>query len=274
MHETTVRMIPLALIRREPQARTRMDEESLAAIAESIRQRGVVVPVMVRRVGDEYVVVDGHRRLEGSLRAGLQALPALIHDGEMDPAAVIEMQLITASQREDLGPLDKARAIEQFIHATAWPAARAAAHLQLSEATVSKLLALLRLPKGIQDQVDSGAIGLSVAYELAQVRNATEQRRLADDAATGGLNRKEVSRRAKRRPQPAERSDKAATAPRPPHVTARLGGGRSLRISGPALSIDTLIAWVEELLGKARTAATAGLDLDSFIHALATEARA
>jgi ParB family chromosome partitioning protein len=149
---TLITALPLERIRPNPdQPRRHFDEQSLAELAESIRQRGVLQPVIVRREGDEqYLLLAGERRYRAARIAGLDAIPALVRDDHP-----LEIAMIENLQREDLTPLEEALGIAALIDAQGYTHAEVADLLHKSRPHVSNTLALTRLPKTIQDEYNA-----------------------------------------------------------------------------------------------------------------------
>ena len=146
---TLVTLLPLERIRPNPdQPRRYFDPEALNELADSIRERGLLQPVIVgRETDDGYLLLAGERRYRASRLAGLTAIPALIRDD--DPAAIA---LIENLQREDLTPLESALAIAALIDEKGLTHADVASLIHKSRPYVSNTLALTRLPKAIQEE--------------------------------------------------------------------------------------------------------------------------
>lgn len=149
---TLITALALERIRPNPdQPRRYFDEQSLAELAESIRQRGVLQPVIVKREGDaQYLLLAGERRYRAARIAGLDAIPALVRDDHP-----LEIAMIENLQREDLTPLEEALGIAALIDAQGYTHAEVADLLHKSRPHVSNTLALTRLPKEIQDEYNA-----------------------------------------------------------------------------------------------------------------------
>jgi ParB family chromosome partitioning protein len=149
---TLVAGLPLEQIRPNPeQPRRFFDEQSLAELAQSIRERGVLQPVIVKREADgQYLLLAGERRYRASKLAGLDAIPALVRDDHP-----LEIAMIENLQREDLTPLEEALGIAALIQAQGYTHAEVADMLHKSRPHVSNTLALTRLPKAIQDEYNA-----------------------------------------------------------------------------------------------------------------------
>ena len=271
-------LLPLDRIGFHPQVRRTVDPDVVAAMARSIREVGVQLPVLVRRDGsdggdgggtgegdgDRYVVIDGETRVRAARAAGLTVIPAVVLGDALDEGGVVHRQLVANVHRADLRPLERAEGLRRLIDATGWTAAEAADRLGLSPASVSRSLALLSLPVAIRDHLDAGTITASAAYELARVDDPAEQADLAGQAAAaaGGLTRDALRgrRRAGGRPVAAAANPKGNTA----RVRVALDGNRSLTLAGPCDGLEGLVGALQEVLGKARRAVAQGISLKTF----------
>ena len=146
---TFVTALPLDAIRPNPeQPRRHFDAEALQELSDSIRERGVLQPVIVKRETDgRYLLLAGERRYRASQMAGLSAIPAMVRDDHP-----LEVAMIENLQREDLTPLEEALGIAGLIEAQGYTHAEVADLLHKSRPHVSNTLALTRLPKTIQDE--------------------------------------------------------------------------------------------------------------------------
>jgi ParB family chromosome partitioning protein len=149
--------IPLARIRENPrQPRLRMDDDALAALAESIRQHGVIQPVLVTETIDGYQLVAGERRVRAALLAGLDRIPAVVR--QLADREQLELALVENLQREDLDPSEAARAYRQLMDDFAFTQEELATRVGRARSTVANTLRLLELNSAVQDAVVSGAI--------------------------------------------------------------------------------------------------------------------
>ncbi len=149
---TLITALPLDQVRPNPnQPRRHFDEESLAELAESIRERGLLQPVIVRRETDgSYLLLAGERRYRASRMAGLTVIPALVRDDHP-----LEIAMIENLQREDLTPLEEALGISALIQEQGYTHAEIASLLHKSRPHVTNTLALMRLPKEVQDDYNA-----------------------------------------------------------------------------------------------------------------------
>ncbi len=165
--------IPISAIRPNRfQPRDYFDEEALGALADSIREVGVLQPVLVRPVGDpstdgadeEYELIAGERRWHAARRVGLQTIPALIR--ETDDAAALEHALVENLHRDNLNPLEEAAAYQQLIEDFGLTHDDVAARVGRSRASISNTLRLLQLPPAIQRSLQEGKLSMGHARAI------------------------------------------------------------------------------------------------------------
>ncbi|MBC7817332.1 MAG: ParB/RepB/Spo0J family partition protein [Planctomycetaceae bacterium] len=256
-----IQYLPIDRIVAEQQARETFGEDSLHGLMLSLREVGQLVPLRVRKAGDKFVIVDGERRYRAARKLGLSTLAAIVEAKDVAEGEVLQKQLISNVQRDDLLPLEKAKAIRRLMDVTKWTASAAASKLGISNANLSRLLALLELPEDIQARVASGAIPASSAYQLAKVGDPAKQAELAQQVASGLTRDALVGAR-----KAASRTKDEASAKSVSRVTAMLGVNKSVTVSGQSLSLDDFVALLEECLAKVRVSRTKGHSLSTFIR--------
>jgi len=174
------------------QPRTRMDEASLAELADSIREQGVMQPILVREVGaDRYEIIAGERRWRAAEIAGLAQVPVVIRD--VPDKAALAMALIENIQRENLNPLEEAAGIQRLLTEFQLTHEEAAKVLGRSRSATSNLLRLLSLPNTVQDMVFRGELDMGHARALLSLP-ASEQAGVARRIAEQGLSVRETER--------------------------------------------------------------------------------
>lgn len=187
--------VPVGRIAPDPnQPRKEFDGASLGELAESLRTRGLLQPIRVRwsADADQWVIIAGERRWRAAVLAGLATVAAVESPPGRTDDEVLEDQLVENCVREDLKPVEQARAFKALIDARGWSADRLAKALNLNESSVIRALHLLDLPGAVQDRVDSGQIAPSVAYEVSKLDDPAAQAELAERVVAEGLNRAEV----------------------------------------------------------------------------------
>lgn len=155
------------------QPRTRMDKDSLAELAESIKAQGIMQPVLVRPVSPgHYEIIAGERRWRAAQIAGLSEVPALIR--EVPDEAALAMSLIENIQREDLNPLEEAMGIQRLIQEFGMTHQAASEALGSSRSAVSNLLRLLNLPSPVQELLMEGKIDMGHGRALLSLPAAKQ----------------------------------------------------------------------------------------------------
>ena len=172
------------------QPRTSMDKEPLAELAESIKTRGIMQPILVRQIsGGNYEIIAGERRWRAAQVAGLQEVPALIR--EVDDDAALAMSLIENIQREDLNPLEEALGIQRLIKEFDMTHEAAGKALGSSRSSISNLLRLLSLPASVQKLMMQGRLDMGHARALLAL-SSTKQIEAANLVANKKLSVRET----------------------------------------------------------------------------------
>src|SRR5213596_3328047 len=192
-----LRDIPVDLITPNPrQPRRRFDEATLAGLAESLRQRGVLQPVLVRPLpAGTYELVAGERRWRAAQIAGLETIPALVR--ARDDAQALEVALIENMAREDLNPVEEARACAALVEELGLTREEVGRRVGRSRVAVSNLLRLLDLPDEVLDLMETGALSEGHGRALLLAPDHGDRRRLARDAAEGGWSVRVVETKAR-----------------------------------------------------------------------------
>ena len=169
------------------QPRQTFDDESLAQLAESIRDQGVLQPLLVvPSAGGRYRIIAGERRFRAGRMAGLDTLPCIIKD--IDVIHQMEIALIENLQREDLNPMEAAKGIQALMKQCGYTQEKVSARLGKSRPAVANLLRMLSLPDEITEMVRDGRLSAGHARVLAGVAGAEEQIRLGRMAADEGMS--------------------------------------------------------------------------------------
>jgi ParB family transcriptional regulator, chromosome partitioning protein len=225
--------IPTAEIRANPhQPREHFDEEALGALADSIREVGLLQPVLVRAAeGGGYELIAGERRWRAARRVGLQTIPAMIRVA--DDAAMLQHAIVENIQREELNPLEEAGAYQQLIEDFSLTHDEVASRVGKSRATITNTLRLLQLPPSIQRCLKDGSIRMGHARALLSTPDRALQELLAKRVVAEDLSVRQVEEAIRSlQDAPPAKSEVAAAASDP--------GGR-LRPPG--------LLELEELLG-------------------------
>lgn len=192
-----LRQMPVDLIQRgQYQPRLQMDDEALASLADSIRERGVLQPIVVRPIaGGRFEIIAGERRWRASQQAGLADVPVIVREvGDEDALAIA---LIENIQRENLNAMEEAIALKRLIDEFGLTHARAAQAVGRSRAAVSNLLRLLDLNDDVRGLVESGALDMGHARALLALSGPT-QSQAASEVVARGLSARDTEALVKR----------------------------------------------------------------------------
>jgi len=184
--------IPTSEIRPNPQQpREHFDEEALAALSDSIREVGVLQPVLVRAAeAGGFELIAGERRWRAARRVGLPTIPAIIRVA--DDATMLQHAIVENVQREELNPLEEAAAYQQLIEDFALTHDEVATRVGKSRVTITNTLRLLQLPPSIQRYVKDGSLRMGHARALLGTPDRAFQEQLAKRAVTDDLSVREV----------------------------------------------------------------------------------
>jgi ParB family chromosome partitioning protein len=206
------------------QPRLSIDDARLEELANSIRANGVIQPIVVRQVGDGYRIIAGERRWRAARRAGLSRVPVVVKEVSGDAAQqrVLQMALVENIQRDDLNPIDEAKAYRRLADEFALTQDAIASAVGKDRATVANTLRLLKLPRDVQDMVGGGAISMGHARALLALPGEHSQSQMAREITTRGLSVRETETLVKRTLEDKDPSSTAARpAPEPPDVHTR-----------------------------------------------------
>lgn len=215
MNSDSESTIPISNI--EPnknQPRKNFDEKELEELADSIKQNGILQPLLVRPKGDGYEIVAGERRYQAAKLAGLSEVPVVIRD--IDDDEVFQLALIENLQRSDLSPLEEARGYRQLLDEKGMTQDELAKTLSKSRSSITNTLRLLDLPQEVQDLLEEGKITAGHARAILAVPSEEGRIRLAEKVAEEHLSVRqteslapmfsvkddEVDEKPKREPQP------------------------------------------------------------------------
>lgn len=220
--------IPVDRITNDPdQPRKEFDPEALKRLAESLKARGQLQPIRVRWDEDNqrYVVLVGERRWRAARLANLPTLSCIVHEAPLDTDERLMVQLVENALREDLKPVEQARAYRALMDANGWSGRQLAEELHVGQASVVRALSLLELPGEVQEQVDTGSLAPSVAYEIGKLPDPGQQAEVARAVVAEGLNRTEVGQVIQ-----SIKARRPAPSPKPDPETIDLGDGITVTI--------------------------------------------
>jgi ParB family transcriptional regulator, chromosome partitioning protein len=205
--------LPVTLIKPNPdQPRTQFDAEALSALAASIEASGVVQPLLVRPLSDgSYELVAGERRWRAAQQAGLEKVPAVVRDQEQ--AQRLQAALIENMVREDLNPVEEARACAALVEELGLTKEELARRVGRSRPAVSNLIRLLELPDEMLTALEAGELSEGHGRALLGASGNDVRRRLGRDAIRGGWSVRETENRVKLAGQPKARPRREVADP-------------------------------------------------------------
>ncbi len=179
------------------QPRTRFAEAALEELAQSIRSSGIIQPLVVRKIGSRYQLIAGERRWRASQRAQLLRVPAIVRDVSDEQA--LELTLVENIQREDLNPIEQARAFDRLMEEFHLTQDEVAAKTGKERATVANSIRLLALEAPLLAWIEEGKLSAGHGRALLGIEDRTLRNDLAQKAAKGRLTVRQLERRATRR---------------------------------------------------------------------------
>jgi ParB family chromosome partitioning protein len=240
-----VRVVPVDRIEPNPdQPRMVFDEEALHELAASIREHGVLQPILVRPLGDNrYQLIAGERRWRASREAGQATIPALVE--EIDDDTALEISIIENLQREDLSPLEEAAMFERMVQEHGYSIRKLAEKLGKDKGYLENRLRLADAPDEIRQLVSLRKDTLSHAYELLKVQDPKKRKKLAAQVASGELSLVKLRQKIEGRRPPVdgvELHEAAEDGPPPPvSAEAEAGWDSPAHAAGP-LGDDSLVS--------------------------------
>jgi ParB family transcriptional regulator, chromosome partitioning protein len=208
---TAVRELPLEKVVPNPsQPRMTWHEETLQELAASIKEHGVLQPILVRPSGDHYEIIAGERRWRSSKIAGKDTIPAIVE--RFDDATALEIALIENLQREDLSPLDEAVIYQKMTGELGYSIRQLAGKLGKDKGYVENRLRLASAPDDVREMVSKRYDTLSAAYELMKLEDKRRRRSLAKQVLAGQLTLIRLHDRIERILHPQARGTKAEPA--------------------------------------------------------------
>ena len=221
----SVLALPIEAVERNPdQPRKHFDEPSLAELAASIREHGVIEPILVRREGGSYRILAGERRWRAAQRAGLHEIPAVVREASYREA--FELALVENLQREDLNAIEEAEAYEILVTDHSLTQEEIARRVGKERSTVANALRLLKLPEAVRDALRDGRLDMGHARALLGLEGAEAIEKAAERAIREGLSVRATEALVRslttRAPRTAARGAKGAESPAIRDLTQRL----------------------------------------------------
>jgi ParB family chromosome partitioning protein len=244
------------------QPRKEFGEKELERLGDSMKAKGQLQPIRVmwNPEASMYRIIMGERRYRAAIRAGMTTLSCVIHDSPLEPAEVLAIQMIENVHRDDLKPVEQARAVERLKAQFGWNQTRVAQELGVSQASVARMLSLLKLPEDVQERVDSGRIGRMAGHHIARADPAS-QSRVAESVESGRLTQEETAAVVEVAPKRAgggkSRSKKSGANPSPAKRTSyahNFDGIKILATRARGLTEAALLPAAESLVDRLKAA--------------------
>ncbi len=186
------------------QPRESFNVQGIEELSRSMKEKGVIQPLLVRRKGDFYELIAGERRLRAAQLLNLKEIPILVKDAEDRDS--LELALIENIQREDLNPIEEAHAYQYLIDKFQVTQEKISEVLGKARVTITNILRLLKLPQEIQDEIKRNRISFAHGRALLEIEDLNQQRRLTQEIISKGLSVRELENLIKmRRPKGAKR---------------------------------------------------------------------
>jgi len=189
-YEKTV-YLKLEQIKPNPyQPRQEFDEESIKELCNSIQEKGFLQPILVRKKGQDYELIAGERRLRAAKLLNLKEIPAIIR--QVNDEESLELSLIENIQRQDLNPIEEAKAFQYLIDKFGLTQEQIAQIIGKSRVTVTNILRLLKLPPEIQEEIKKGRISFAQGRLLLEIEDPQKQKIIAEEIIANSLSVKEL----------------------------------------------------------------------------------
>lgn len=179
------------------QPRLKIDEKSIADLASSVKEHGLLQPIIVRRKNKTFEIIAGERRFRAAAMAGLKEVPAIIKD--VDDKEALEIALIENLQREDLNSLEVAIVYERFIEEFCYTHEDVARKMGVDRSSVSNFVRLLKLPPWIKELITDGKLTQGHARALLSLKTEKEQKRFVDKVLRDGISVRELERQTRKK---------------------------------------------------------------------------
>ena len=200
---SSLKRIALKEIRPNPyQPRKTWDQRQLYDLAQSIKENGVIQPIIVRNMGSHYELIAGERRLRAADQAGLETIPAIIRKAEN--SQMLELALVENIHRTNLNPIEKAKAYKSYIETFSLTQNQAGQKLGIDRSVIANYMRLMELSEEIQQMLIDGSLQMGHARAILALPTDTVRRKMAESVRTGRLSVRQVEQRVRALLAPAE----------------------------------------------------------------------
>ncbi|MEJ9281978.1 ParB/RepB/Spo0J family partition protein [Ureibacillus thermosphaericus] len=209
-NEEHVEKIPLQKLVANPfQPRKKFDDETIEELAQSIREHGIIQPIVVRKKGKKYEIVVGERRYRAAKLAKLEEIPAIIK--EMTEEQMMELAILENLQREDLTPIEEAEAYQNLIEKLNFTQDDLAKRLGKSRPHITNMIRLLQLPEEVRQMVNDGALSMGHGRALLGLKNKRKIIEVAKKVVNQSLNVRQLEALIKQLNENVSRETKNST---------------------------------------------------------------
>lgn len=201
--KTSIFLVPVEKISPSSyQPRQKFDEASLYSLAQSVKEKGILQPLILRKKDDSFELVAGERRLKAAVIAGLREVPAIVK--EIDDREALEIALIENLQREDLNPIELAQIYKKFTEELGYTQEELAKKLGIDRTSISNTIRLLKLPDWIKEKIANGEISSGHGRILLSIADEERQRRYVEKILRERISVREIEREARKRSERKE----------------------------------------------------------------------
>lgn len=258
------RMIARALIDPDlTQPRGRTDPEESQRLAQSIREFGLLQPLIVYESGSRFTLVEGHRRLEASGMADLTEVQCLVLSQKPDADTLLLTQLHANCLRVDLKPLELATAYKRLMDLRGCTLTELAEALHITKSMATQYMSFLTLPEEAKAMLDSGTLARSTAYAISREQDVAKRSELLAKAVRGELRRDDAATQVSQKPKSKPRM----------RSTFRLGSAEICIVTDEEVEIADCLEVLRQLTRECRRAAKQGLNITTLESVLADKAQ-
>ncbi len=195
------KLIPIDQIFPNPgQPRLKMDDHTIAELASSIKEKGLLQPILLRRKNKGYEIIAGERRYRAAMMAGLREVPGIIKD--VDDREALEIALMENLQREDLNPLEIALVYQRMVDEFSYTHEEVARKMGVDRSSVTNSVRLLKLPGWIKDHISEGHLTQGHGRALLSLKSDKEQKKYVHRVLNDGISVRELEREARKKTPP------------------------------------------------------------------------
>lgn len=216
-HQEKIIFLQTDQVRPNPyQPREDFDSQSLEELTQSIKEKGILQPVLVRRQGDYYELIAGERRLRAAKSLNINEIPVIVKN--VDDQDSLELSLIENIQRQNLNAIEEARAYQYLIDKFQITQEKIGDVLGKSRVAITNTLRLLKLPQEIQDEIRNGRISFAHGRTLLEIEDINRQRKLVQEVISRGLSVRELENLVKSQRSPGALKRKIPESMHQPHL--------------------------------------------------------